>query len=136
MQNKVFSLTDSGVELAEDLLGYITKIKNTQTGHRISRSMSSEIERIKSLEGYHLFQSEKTDRLTEDDYYRLFSVTVKTNKSSFYGRYQNIKKIMDEITSKYENDTTLRQIKNYYDFLLRKYKNITDFFLNKSDYVN
>lgn len=124
--NKIFSLTERGVEFAEQ----ISKKKSVPANNeRLSRSASVEVSRIKGLEGFTLFLNNEKDKLSENDFYNYLSVTVRTKKNAFMGRLENIKAVIKEIGSQID-DPLYSKIVNYHDFLMSRYKNILDFFLN------
>lgn len=123
--NKIFSLTERGVEFAEQ----ISKKKHgTTDNERLSRSASVEVARIKSLEGFSLFLNGEADKLSENDFYNYLSVTVRTNKNAFIGRLESMKALIKEIENQ-KADPLYDQIVKYHNLLTSKYQNVTEFFL-------
>ena len=60
-ENKIFSLTERGVELARQLSGKGKKTDDSTD--RLSRSAETEVSRLKSLEGFLLFVGGNKERL-------------------------------------------------------------------------
>ncbi len=128
-ENKIFSLTDRGVELARQLAG---KEKATESQKdRLSRSAETEVSRIKSLEGFSFFSSGKKEDLSDNDFYNYLGVTVRTPKNAFIGRLQTMNAIIEEL-KRYPKDSLYKNIIDYHDFLVSKYGSIIEFFTNKT----
>ena len=124
-ENKIFSLTDRGVELARQLSGKGKKTDDSKD--RLSRSAETEVSRLKSLEGFLLFIDGNKERLSDNDFYNYLGVTVRTQKNSFIGRLETMNVTIEELKRHSEN-TLYKNIVSYHDFLISRYKNITDFF--------
>jgi hypothetical protein len=126
--NKIFSLTDSGIEFAENLSDCESSKTSNISPERLSRATTVEIERIKNLEGFVLFLDDGKDKITESDLYNYFGVSVKTSKSAFSGRIKNIEMATKEIKENTNNQLFYNIIK-YHEFLVSKYKSTLDYFL-------
>jgi hypothetical protein len=127
VENKIFSLSDRGIEFARQLYG-IKKI-TSNLGNRLPRSAEVEVTRIKSLEGFLLFINGDKECLSDNDFYNYFGVTVRTQKNSFIGRIETMKMTIEELKKETSN-VLYKNIINYHNFLVSKYKNIVDFFTN------
>jgi len=125
--NKVFMLTDSGIELAERIKKGIGKDDVASTG-RFSRSVESEIARIKTLEGFTLFSQGEEDKISENDFYNYLGVTVRTPKNTFIGRLNTIKDVINEVKTKKDEDSVTSRILKYHDFLFNKFQHLQDYF--------
>lgn len=127
--NKIFILTESGIDFAEKLK---QKIKGLpiDTSDRLSRNVIIEISRIKLLEGFFLFVESKKEKISEGDLYAYLGVTVRTSKSIFIGRMKTIKSLIQEL-KKHKDEELYKKIIQYNDFILLKYKDTVDFFYNK-----
>jgi len=125
-ENKIFSLTDRGVEFARQLSGKgrVTKVSKD----RLSRSAETEVSRVKSLEGFLLFVDGNKERLSDNDFYNYLGVTVRTPKNAFIGRLETMNATVEEL-KRNSADAPYEDIISYHDFLISKYKNITDFFI-------
>jgi len=123
--NKIFSLTERGVEFAEGLAG--KKPTNEKTGDRLSRSAENEVLRVKNLEGVTLFSEGKRDKLSDSDFYSYLGVTVRTPKNTFLGRLETMNTITDELR-KNEKQEFFKTMIEYHDFLLGKYADLIEFF--------
>lgn len=123
--NKVFSLTERGVEFAEQLAG--KKSVTEKTGDRLSRSAESEVSRAKSLEGFALFSEGKKDKLSDSDFYGYLGVTVRTPKNTFLGRLETMNAAVDELR-KNEKKESYKTLIEYHDFLLGKHADSIEFF--------
>lgn len=123
--NKIFSLTERGVELAESLLN-----KNYSTDNRsdrLSRTAETEVLRIKKLEGFSLFLEGEKDKLADNDFYNYLGVTVRTQKNAFLGRLETMNSVIKEL-QKQENLNIYKQLVDYHKFLCEKSSNIIEFF--------
>jgi hypothetical protein len=124
--NKIFSLTERGIEYAKRLGG---KGSAPTVGDRLSRSTSTEVIRIKSLEGFGLF-SKGNENLSENDFYNYLGVTVRTPKNAFIGRLETMNAVADELR-KHPDDPLHAAVVKYHEFLLGRFQNIKDFFTKK-----
>jgi hypothetical protein len=124
--NKVFSLTERGVEYAKQLK---TGNSDDQLIGRLSRSSSTEVSRIKGLEGFGLFIEGNGNNLSENDFYNYLGVTVRTPKNAFIGRLETMNVIVAEL-EKQDNKSLYENICKYHEFLLKKYNNVIGFFTN------
>jgi hypothetical protein len=127
--NKIFTLTENGIDFAE-------KLKNRTKGHtidatdRFSRNAIAEISRIKLLEGFSLFVSNEQNRISENDLYSYLGITVRTSKSIFMGRIKSIKSMIQELR-KNKEDELYTKIIQYHKFLFSKYQQTIKYFLGK-----
>lgn len=124
--SKVFSLTERGAEFAKQLAdkgsGKIQESKD-----RLSRSASTEIDRIKGLEGYALFVAGDGGKFSDNDFYNYLGVTVRTQKNAFLGRLETVNAVMEEI-AKYKEDLLYSNVISYHKFLMERSQAIIDFF--------
>lgn len=123
-ENKIFSLTDRGVEFAQQLSG---KGDGETSADRLSRSTETEVSRIKSLEGFLLFAEKKTDSLSDNDLYNYLGVTVRTPKNAFKGRLESMNALVTDLKTR-PHDPLLSAIMTYHDFLIHKHADIIDYF--------
>lgn len=126
--NKVFSLTDRGMncarQIAESMGG--KKIKSIA---RFSRYAEKEIERIRSTEGFNLFVRGEVDKINDTDFYSYLGITPRTSKNDFKGRLNTIKDAIEELGVKKDTTNLDKRIIGYHKFLLEdKFKNIVDYF--------
>jgi hypothetical protein len=126
--NKVFSLTQSGIDHTKEILerNKTGSIENSEP-QRFSRTTDSEVARIKRLEGFGLFVSGKELEITENDVYRYLGVTPRTSDSSVRGRLATIKQVITELQNT-GSDPLLEKIVAYNDFLQDKFLVTIDFF--------
>ena len=124
--NKVFSLTDRGVELAQQRAGQ-GHTNSGKTKDRLSRSSETEIVRIKGLEGYELFCRGEKNKLSDNDFYNYLGVTVRTNPNSFKGRMESINAFITEIKQN-ASDPVYANVLAYHDFLTVKHSDIIEYF--------
>lgn len=123
--NKVFSLTERGVDLARQLSN-----KNglsEEKGDRLSRSAETEVSRVKNLEGLSLFSDGKENKLSDNDFYNYFGVTVRTQKNAFIGRFETMNAVIDEL-KKHEKKDAYKNLIAYHEFLTTKYTDTIQFF--------
>lgn len=127
--NKVFSLTERGLELAKQLSSQ-AETRGGNNNDRLSRSTEAEISRIKSSEGFGLFENGERERISDNDLYDYLGVTVRTKKNAFLGRLESINTAIAELK---EHDNELyKQMFPYHQFLLTKYNSVIEFFTRNS----
>lgn len=123
--NKIFSLTERGLELAQSLSGKNSNFENVTD--RLSRSTETEVTRVKNLEGFSLFMGGKKDKLSDNDLYSYLGVTVRTQKNAFVGRLETMNAVMEEIRNQDRSDL-YKSLLEYHEFLISKHKDIIEFF--------
>ena len=128
--NKIFSLTDSGLEFAQKILDRKSSAVDISSIGRHSRATIVETNRIKKLEGFVLFVEGKANQLTEGDFYNYLGITARTSSSTFSGRMKSIETSMNEI-KEYKNDPLFSKIIEYHEFLISKNENIISYFPKK-----
>ena len=126
-ENKVFSLTDRGIEFAEQL-SKKDRGSSVGVGDRLSRSTETEFARVKGSEGFALFVESKKESLSDNDFYNYLGVTVRTQKNAFIGRLNTMEAVVDEL-KKRDGDPLSSKIVAYHDYMMGRYKNIVDFFM-------
>ena len=121
--NKVFSLTERGVELAHQLEG-----KDSPASHdRLSRSTETEVSRVKTSEGFHLFAEGEKEKLSENDFYHYLGATARTQKNAFIGRLETMDAVVKELNG--QNDNPLyAQVIAYHEYLTSKHADLITFF--------
>lgn len=124
--NKVFSLTDRGVEFAKQLSNN-GKGQAGGSEDRLSRSTATEVERIKGLEGFSLFAEGNREGFSDNDFYNYLGVTVRTQKNAFIGRLETLDAAMKELSNRNSNSLS-GHIVEYHKFLMERNKAIIDFF--------
>ena len=124
--NKIFSLTDRGVELAMQLA---TKEEQGtgETKDRLSRSAETEVNRIKGLEGFALFVSGNRTDFSDNDFYNYLGATVRTQKNAFIGRLETMDALTSEL-AKYGSDPLYSNVLEYHKFLMERSLPVIDFF--------
>lgn len=123
--NKVFSLTERGVEFAHMLSDKNSVSENNV--NRLSRSAETEISRVKGLEGFSLFLQGKKEKLSDNDFYNYLCVTVRTQKNAFIGRLETMNAIIKELGKQNKRDL-YGTLVDYHKFLMTKNANIIEFF--------
>lgn len=128
--NKIFCLTDNGLEFVKGILNSGLSNVNEHPSGRLSRATVVETDRIKNLEGFALFVRGEIDKLTESDCYNYLGVTARTSSSTFSGRMKSVEAAIKEIHE--EGKAPLfSKIIEYHDFLVSKHKDTLNFFLKK-----
>ena len=128
--SKIFSLTERGLEYAQELSS--KKAGNVRTSKdRLSRSTETEVSRVEALEGFGLFTKGEMNKLSDNDLYNYLGVTVRTNKNAFLGRLESMSAMREELKRGGDNSAHSKVIA-YHDFLLGKYPEIINFFTNKN----
>ena len=124
--NKVFSLTERGVEHAKQLLSG-SPVSSGSINERLSRSATTELSRVKNLEGFGLFAKGEQGKLSDTDFYAYLGVTVRTQKNTFIGRVETMNAIVEEL-GHHEVDSLYLAVRKYHDFLMEKHRDVIDFF--------
>jgi len=125
-ENKVFSLTDRGLELGEQLNKKGGKT-TPESDDRLSRGTETELARIKGLEGFSLFLDGNNNKLSDNDFYSYLGVTVRTPKNAFIGRLNTMNAMIEELKER-TDDTLASRAVDYHLYILEKYRDIIDYF--------
>lgn len=127
--NKIFTLTDSGLDFAR-------KIKEKTIGlpidttNRVSRNTSIEVSRVSLQEGFSLFVAGNKENVSENDFYIYLGITARTSRSLFSGRLETMRFVIEELKNEKGNDLYGNIIK-YNEFLFTKYQAVITYFLGK-----
>lgn len=122
--NKIFSLTDRGVEVVAEMATAISG-KRIRSTTRLSRYAESEVERISQLESFaSLYLQGNTDKILDTDFYNYLGVTVRTLKNDFNGRLNTVNAVIKELKAlpKNQMSATYRKIIEFHDFMLKKFR--------------
>ncbi len=129
--NKVFALTDRGLDYAKQLAERGTGNKETVSKDRLSRNTTIEFARIKGLEGFELFVKGQGHKLTDNDFYDYLGVTVRTQKNAVIGRMNTLDAVQKELKN-HDNNPTAVKVVEYHDFLVAKNQSVVSFFTSKN----
>jgi hypothetical protein len=124
--NKVFALTERGLDYAQHLVGG-DRGADSSSKDRLSRNVGIELARITHLEGFELFLRGEVHKLTDNDLYDYLSVTVRTQKNAVLGRIDTLQAVCKELKEHDENSTALKVVE-YHQLLMSRNKNVLDFF--------
>lgn len=128
-ENKVFSLTEYGVEFAEQLSKQ-GKSGSINSNGRLSRSTEIEFSRIKNLEGFGLFVKGNMNSISDTDFYTYLGTTVRTQKNAFVGRLNTMETMIKELKNQID-DPVITKVIHYHEFMMERYENIVGFFKDK-----
>ena len=124
--NKVFALTERGLEYAQQLAeGKVGS--DSESKDRLSRNAGIELARIKALEGFELFSKGEQQKLTDNDFYDYLGVTVRTQKNAALGRLDTLEAVCKELKD-HDDNVVAMKVLEYHRFLMSKNKNVLDFF--------
>ena len=127
--NKIFSLTELGIERAETILSSTVHQKEGRVIGKLPRFAVNEINRIKSTEGFKLFSVSDCDSITDTDLFNYFGITPRTPKNDFLMRLKTIEEVLEQL--KPEGASLLyKKIIDYHKFLVNKFRNIIQHFTN------
>ena len=131
--NKVFALTQRGVEYATNIIENRNIFDNKVDLNRLSRSSSTEMNRVKSLDGLQLFIKGNKEKIIENDFYNYFNITVKTPSYRFEGRFNAMAALIDEISKPnniplFKNNPLNQKIIDYHNFLISEYNDLINHF--------
>jgi hypothetical protein len=127
-ENKIFSLTPRGVDVARQLAAdAATQDIGQIDSDRLSRSSETEVSRIKALEGFALFRESNIESLSDSDFYAYLGVSVRTSKNAFKGRLETVEQVISDLRKR--SDSPLqKQIVAYHDFLMQKNSGLIEYF--------
>ena len=125
--NKVFSLTDRGLSLGEQL-AFIVSGKNIKAVGRLPRFAENEILRIEKSEAFILFLKDEKDKITDTDFYNYLSVTPRTSRNDFLGRLETVTSAVKELSSQKYLDPPRSHILSYHSYLLERFSPIIKYF--------
>jgi hypothetical protein len=116
--NKMFALTEHGLEEAERLMR-LSPGKAETTHGRLDRSAQIEVERIRNLECFRLFMTGKQHDIIDADLFEYLGVSVRTSKNDFLGR---VRTIQDTIASISENNEPIFEaIRQFHGFMMSRF---------------
>ncbi len=126
--NKIFTLTDKGLEYAMLLKKRISNIK-VSSPFKLIRSSENEILRIKKLDGFVLFSNNKYENINDTDFYSYLGISVKTNSDQILGRVKTMEDVINELkkNKKDKSKNDLLVIK-YHGFILKKFEDLLKFY--------
>ena len=118
--NKVFSLTDKGLDYVNNIK-LVIKGKSIHAQDKIERYINIEIKRIKSLDSVNNFVRGNYNLILDTDLYDYIGVTVRTEKNDFLSRLNIIKDVVSAIqkSSNKEYSTLLK----YHKYMMNKFRN-------------
>jgi hypothetical protein len=125
--NKVFALTDRGIEYAKQL-------SESKTGpeliskDRLSRNTGIELARIKNLEGFELFTKGEIQKLTDNDFYDYLGVTVRTQKNAIMGRLDTLEAVYRDL-KEHDDNAVASKVVEYHEFLMSKNQDVLKFLI-------
>ncbi|TSC61519.1 MAG: Uncharacterized protein Athens041674_735 [Parcubacteria group bacterium Athens0416_74] len=124
--NKIFSLTERGIDYAKSLQR--GENATPSSNDRLSRTAETEVARAKSLEGFALFLQGERDNLSDNDLYNYLGVTVRTQRNAFIGRLETMKAVIAELEA-HTSDPVLNALRDYHNFLVNKHQSVIDYFI-------
>ncbi len=126
INNKLFSLTNYGIEVAKKI-NKIVEGKSILPSLHFSKYTEMEISRIKSLESFRLFLQREESKISDTDFYSYLGITVKTGKIDFLGRLAAMKSVIKELKSYKKRKLLHNKILDFNKFILKKFKDIIDY---------
>lgn len=120
--NKMFSLTPHGVAEAERLqTAEKGKPALRQASHRLERDAQIELDRVKQLEGFKLFLTDKKDDIIDSDLFEYLGVSVRSTRNDFIGRLETMKSAIAAIDSSGLKDPVMVAARQFHDFLMNRF---------------
>ena len=122
--NKTFALTELGIERAQRLQEFGTKVPQKTAGNeRLSRSSESELVRIKESAAFRLFFSNQAADILDTDFYAVLGCSVRTPNNDFISRYNSINSAVAESLKKQRpTPSEAAAITKLWDFLTGKFE--------------
>lgn len=128
--NKIFSLTDKGINHVEKIQSITNHKKITQHG-KMPRFVEQEIERVKKNEGFRLFLINHEDQVTDTDFFNYLGLTSRAQKSDFEARLETLKDVIKTIKAQKKMTPVQHRIVSYHDFLVsNKFRNIISYYIS------
>lgn len=125
--NKVFSITDRGLDVAKRLAKEVNG-KTKLDESRLSRSSLSEIGRMKKTEGFLIFLKGEKTQIVETDLYSHLGANVRMNSPEFKGRLSAVESALEEAGKHESRDMMIKKLIDYHFFLMKKFRElIADF---------
>jgi hypothetical protein len=122
--NKMFSLTPHGLTEVQRLQAIEGgKPPSARLGHRIERDSQIELERVKHLEGFKLFLSDRQGEIVDSDLFEYLGVSVRTTRNDFIGRLEAVKSAVLDISEANPNDPVLGAITRFHQFMMDRFAN-------------
>jgi hypothetical protein len=114
--NKMFELTQRGIEVAQNLMHSDLSDKD-----RLTKQEEHEIDRIIKSAAFRLFQQKQEGSILDTDFYEYLGVTVRTAKGDFRGRLSNVEHAVQAHTEK-RRDALSEQLGHLHKFLTTKFR--------------
>lgn len=124
--NKMFALTDLGLEMAKRIEDATKNKIVKESSGRLTHFIDKEIARIARLESFKLYAEKKNDKILDSDFYDYLDVTVRTSRNDFQGRLKTLDRVMLEL--KQIDKNKYRPLINFHNFMLDKFKDIVKYF--------
>lgn len=96
VHNKFISLTEKGITLANKLKNIKSNVSKKPSG-RLSRDITSEIERIRNTEAFQLFALGQKEKAVDSDFFAYLGTTVRTERTDFRARMRTIHDVIEAI---------------------------------------
>ena len=122
--NKVFSLTDKGID-------FISRLKDNVRGKKIystekfDKYIDKEIKRIKGLDSLKNFSANKLDKILDTDFYDYLGLTVKSERNDFIGRLNIIKEVINAMKKNINKEFEI--LIKFHNFMIKRFKNEIDY---------
>lgn len=109
--NKTFQLTPQGIDAARMLMH-----SDFSDKERLTKAEEHEINRIVNSAAFRLFQEDHRESILDTDFYEYLGVTVRTGKSDFWGRLNNVEQAVNAHAGKRADELSAR-LMNLHCFL-------------------
>lgn len=119
IRSKFVTLTEKGITSAKQILKAQPNFP-LKSSQRLSRDITSEIDRIKNTDAFHLFTTNQKDQIVDTDFFSYLGTTVRTERTDFRSRIKTIQDVIEAIKT---NDE-YKLIVDLHDYLFEKFKDM------------
>ena len=119
VRNKFVTLSEKGIICAKQL----TEIKSSPSRKRtpkLTRDITSEIERIRKTDAFRLFTSERQSQIVDTDLFNYLGTTVRAERTDFRARIKTVEDVVNAV----KGDADYKIFVDIHNFLFQKFSNL------------
>lgn len=119
VRSKFVTITEKGITTVKQILKAHPHLP-LKSPQRLSRDITSEIDRIKNTDVFHLFTTDKKDQIVDTDFFSYLGTTVRTERTDFRARIKTIEDIIEAI----KTNNAYKTIVDLHNYLFGRFKDI------------
>lgn len=124
--NKMFALTDLGLEIAQKIdnvtKGRVVKKSSQRLPHFIER----ELDRLSRMESLKFFVGNRKEKILDTDFYDYLDITVRSSRNDFLGKLRRMDDIVNEL--KNTDNEKYGHFVDFHKFMKDHFKDIINYF--------